>query len=206
LIAERHQLVVGITGGIGSGKSRVTACLAEICGLPVISLDDICRELLDVGNPGWQALQHMDAIPFVSKGGGIDRAAFRSRLFADSALRRQVDDVLHPLARSTMAERIGALRTTVLVEIPLLFEAGWQDDVDLVVVVWADRQTRCERIVARDRVSMDEACRAVDAQQSLSEKARRAHRVIDNSGSWQQTRRRIERFAAELGCREDFST
>ncbi len=199
-----RRLVVGITGGIGSGKSRVTACLAELCRFPVIDLDRICRQLLEVGNPGWHALRRLPQVPLTAPGGPIDRAAFRRALFADSDLRRRVDDLLHPLARSAMADRLTRLRGTVLVEIPLLFEAGWQDEVDLIVVVWADRETRCRRIVARDGVSMEEACRAVAAQQSLSEKARLAHQVIDNSGSWQKTRRRIRRFAHSLGCEDIF--
>ena len=199
-----ERLVVGITGGIGSGKSRVTACLVEICRFPVIDLDRICRELLEVGNPGWSELRKLPEVPFEAATGAIDRVAFRTALFADSDLRRRVDTLLHPLARTAMADRLARLKGTVLVEIPLLFEAGWQDDVDLVVVVWAERETRCRRIVARDGVTLEEARRAVAAQQSLSEKARQAHRVTDNSDNWRETRVRIQDFADSLACGDVF--
>jgi dephospho-CoA kinase len=190
---------IGITGGIGSGKSRVSDYFAEICRLPIISLDLVCRDLLEPDNTGWLSLRGLLGNSFFDSSGVLDRAALRRELFADTALRGQVDALLHPLAREEMHSRVAEIDGPVLIEIPLLYEAGWQDDVDVVVVVLADSEMCCKRIMERDRVSLDEARKAVAAQMSPEEKARRADHVIDNSGSWNTTCRQVEALADLLG-------
>ncbi len=203
---KNEQQVIGITGGIGSGKSRVCAVLAEKYNFPLLSLDIICRDLLLPQEAGWQALRALlpDAY-FIGKG-ELDRQFFRRQLFADSGLRSQVDTVLHPLARQEMEQQIASLVTgidaglngpgPILVEIPLLFEAGWQESVDIILVVYADTTVRLQRIMQRDRVSEEQAKKAVAAQQCLREKASSADHVIDNSGPWEQTCSQVQQLVA----------
>jgi dephospho-CoA kinase len=198
------SLTIGITGGIGSGKSRVCRYLAKCCRLPVIDLDLICRQLLEPGAAGWLRLKNNLDKCFFTPAGELDRTAFRTALFADNELRSRVDTLLHPLARVAMTERILSSDGSVLVEIPLLFEAGWHKDVQQIVVVYAEPAVCCQRIVDRDHVTVEQAQQAVAAQFPLSEKAKLADHVIDNSFDWQDTCLQLRRLAECLGIRCSF--
>ncbi len=193
--------IIAITGGIGSGKSKVCSHLAQLCQLPVVDLDRICRQLLVTGAPGWLALKERVDDHFFTVSGELDRVDFRKALFTDAELRSRVDALLHPLAQKKMVEQVSRHSGPVLVEIPLLFEAGWQDDVQRIVVVYADPEVRNQRIVSRDNVSAEQARNEICAQYSLAEKALQAHHVIDNSGSWQETCLQLRHLVACLSCR-----
>ena len=195
---------IGITGGIGSGKSRVCNYLAKLCRLPIVDLDQICRQLLVQGASGWLALKENIDECFFGPSGELDRIAFRAALFAEDSLRSRVDALLHPLARVEMAKQVSAIDGSVLVEIPLLFEAGWRKDVQQVVVVYADPVVRLQRIVGRDHISAEQARQAISAQRCLVEKALSAHHVIDNSFSWPDTCLQLRHLAGCLGCRDNF--
>jgi dephospho-CoA kinase len=193
--------LLGITGGIGSGKSSVSRLLASFCRSPLIDVDECCRHLLEVGQPGWQSLRERFSGQFLLENGRVDRAGLRERLFADPVLRRQVDALLHPLARQAM--RREAMRhdeALVLVEIPLLYEAGWQDEVDAVLAVYARPGVQCCRVMRRDGVSRRSAMRAMAAQMDLGEKAQMADYVIDNGGSWAETREQTVALGRELSA------
>jgi len=181
-------MIIGITGGIGSGKSRVAGFWSTFFGIPLVDLDVICRELLVKGRPGWQALRAQFNNRFFEENGNLDRVVFRKAIFADDLLRKTVDDVLHPLAKLSMKEQCRQGSGEIhLVEIPLLYEAGWQQDVDRVVLVVADQATRLARIIARDNVSEQESVQAIRAQSPLAQKALVADHVIENNGAWAAT-------------------
>jgi dephospho-CoA kinase len=193
---KNEQQVIGITGGIGSGKSKVCSFLSEKYNFPLLNLDIICRDLLQPQEAGWQALRALLPDAYFTRKGELDRQFFRQQLFANSGLRSQVDTVLHPLARQEMEQQIASLIKgldtgnspgPILIEIPLLFEAGWQESVDMILVVYADMTVRLQRIMQRDKVSEQQARKAVAAQQCLREKAASADHAIDNSGPWEQT-------------------
>lgn len=197
--------LLGITGGIGSGKSSVSRLLASVCGAPLVDVDQCCRQLLEVGQPGWRALRQRFGDRFLLADGQVDRVGLRERLFADPAVRREVDALLHPLAREALHRATMHLDVPlVLVEIPLLYEAGWQDEVDGVLVVSARPGAQCCRVMRRDGVSRRSAARAIAAQMDLGEKARRADWVIDNSGSWEDVREQTLALGRQLAAR--FST
>lgn len=189
------QQIIGVTGGIGSGKTQVCSFLSQRYDLPLINLDSLCRDLLQPQKAGWQALSALLPKTYFTPSGELDRQYFRQQLFADSALRSQVDAALHPLARQEMNQQVARLYGTVLIEIPLLFEAGWQESVDSILVVFAETTVRLQRIIQRDRLSEKEAKNALAAQQCLWEKAAAADYVIDNSGSWEQTCLQIQQLA-----------
>jgi len=196
------SFVLGITGGIGSGKSCVSRLLASYCLIPLIDVDQCCRHLLDINQPGWLALRSVFGEALFLENNAIDRVALRERIFNDAELRRQVDALLHPLARKAMREQVGLQRAPlILVEIPLLYEAGWQGEVDAVLVVFARRGAQCCRIMRRDGVSRRAAAQAIDAQMSLKEKANRAEYVIDNGGTWASTRAQVVSLGNELSER-----
>ena len=186
------QMVLGITGGIASGKSAVSRLLACYCLAPLIDLDQCCRHLLEVNQGGWLALRHHFGDMFFRDSGEVNRTLLRETIFSDTVIRQQVDRLLHPLARAAMRQqRAGIDSELILVEIPLLYEAGWEPEVDAVLVVYARPGAQCCRVMRRDDVSRREAAQAVAAQMKLAEKARRAEYVIDNSGSWSVTRDQV---------------
>ncbi|MEW6501762.1 MAG: dephospho-CoA kinase [Thermodesulfobacteriota bacterium] len=197
------RAAVAITGGIATGKSRVAAYLTELSGAGRLDADEICRDLLRPGEPGWLALRDAIAPAFFLADGQLNRPLLRHHLFADAALRAQVDSLLHPLARVLVlrqAEEWLAAGTysRLLVEVPLLYEAGWQEDYHRVVVVAADTETCVARLMARDGVSREAALSAMAAQLPLAEKIRRTDLVIDNHGAWGETCRQIEAMFATL--------
>lgn len=191
--------LLGITGGIGSGKSAVSRLLAAYCLKPLVDVDQCCRHLLDVGQPGWQALYDHFGARFLQADRSVHRALLRDRLFADPDFRHRIDSLLHPLAREALArEAQQTPATAVLVEIPLLYEAGWQSDVDAVLVVYARKGRQCRRIMQRDGVSRRQAAQAIASQMPLATKAAQADYCIDNSGSWVRTRADVVRLGNAL--------
>ncbi len=181
-------MLIGITGGICSGKSRVAAYWSRVFQVPCIDLDAICRHLLAIRQPGWQALQKRYGNEYFASDGQLDRKRFRAAIFADQALREEIDSILHPLASVDMRAQYSRMdEPVVLAEIPLLFEADWGHDVDRIVVVYAGRQLRRSRIVLRDQVNGDEADQAISIQWPLMRKILAADHVIDNSGAWPNT-------------------
>lgn len=193
-------MLIGITGSICSGKSRVAAYWSRCFQLELIDLDAICKELLEPGQPGWLALRKHYGHRFFTSEGLLDRQQLRTSLFSDQLLRDEIDSILHPLARSRMqhryrmAKKRSAKKTVVLVEIPLLFEAGWEREVDRIVVVYATGQTRCKRIVNRDQVTRNDAEQAMSIQWPLRHKIMAADHVIDNSTSWFNTCLQVVHF------------
>lgn len=195
---------IGITGGIGSGKSRVCGYLAQLCRLPIVDLDVICRQLLEPGAAGWLALKENIDQSYFGPAGDLDRTAFRTALFADERLRNRVDALVHPLARVELTRQVSGVGGPVLAEIPLLFESGWHGDVQQIVVVYADPSVCRQRIIDRDHVTFEQAGQAVAAQYPLVDKAMQAHHVIDNSNCWQDTCLQLRHLADCLGCRDGF--
>jgi dephospho-CoA kinase len=189
-------MIIGITGCIGSGKSSVAGYWSMMFRLKLLNLDEVCRRLLIKEKPGWLAIKdEFGDKRFFTNTGELDRKKFRRAIFADSALRGRVDRCLHPLVKMEMINTCKKNSNTVwLVEIPLLFEAGWQGEVDVIVVVSADISTRVARVVGRDGVSAGEAIEAVKAQESMDEKVRKADFVIKNEGTWLNTCRQILSF------------
>ena len=186
--------ILGITGGIGSGKSSVSRLLSSYCLAPLIDLDQCCRHLLDRGQAGWQVLHEAFGATYELANGSIDRRKLREEIFRDAGIRRRVDSLLHPLALSLMHEQINAVQHEthlVLVEIPLLYEAAWHMQVDTVLVVYARRAVQCCRLMRRDGVDRRQARRALSTQLDLGKKARMADYVIDNSRNWLETRRAV---------------
>jgi dephospho-CoA kinase len=191
--------VLGITGGIASGKSSVTAYLAQRQDVPSINLDAICRDLLLPEAAGWKALHQHLAPSFFTRSGELDRPALREALFSRPNLRQQVDALIHPLARQVMEEQIAqSQEAMILVEIPLLFEAGWQDAVDAILVVTVEPAVQVQRLIQRDQVSEEAARQALAAQYPLASKVAQADFVIDNSSDWPHTCLQVEALTLPL--------
>lgn len=180
--------LIGLTGGIGSGKSKVSRYWSSFAGLPLVNIDDVCAQLLEKGDAGWLAVQKEFGDAFFLPDGLLDRQKLRSAIFADEELRLQLNGLIHPLAYARMLENVHRYDSeVVLVDVPLLFEAGWESHFDCRVAVFAYSSTCCRRIIRRDHLEPDEAGRTVCSQLPLVEKVLRADHVINNSGSWAAT-------------------
>lgn len=184
---------IGLTGGIGSGKSSVAAFWSTL-GWPVLDADQIARQLVAVGAAGWQALAEAFGARYFAADGTVNRPLLRQAIFKDAQLRQTLNALLHPLVRGELLRLLGpsgAGRPRQLVEVALLYESGWQSDFGTVVVVYADPATCLGRVMARDGASREEAAAALAAQLPLEAKAGWADHVIDNSGEWQETCRQL---------------
>ncbi|HBI14322.1 MAG TPA: dephospho-CoA kinase [Desulfobulbaceae bacterium] len=198
-IGMKRPVLVGITGGLASGKSTVSRFWATTMDLPRIDIDEVCRQLLAKDMPGWHALRSLLPGTFFTAQGDLDRRRLRTALFVDDELRRQINGLVHPLAQDrlwTLVDRLA--ESMVLVDIPLLYEAGWQDRFDHHVVVYANRAACCRRLIARDRITPEEAVRSLAVQMPLAEKALLAGHVIDNSGCWLFARLQVMHLARLL--------
>ncbi len=193
--------VIGVTGGMASGKSAAAAVLSAALDCAFIDADQLCRELMEPGHSGWLAMAAEFGDHYFLGDQRLDRARLRRALFQDGALRQRLDQLLHPLVQEAIARGIASISRAeafVVVEVPLLFEAGWQGEFDVVVVVSAGPEECIARLIHRDQVSRSEAEAALAAQWPLPEKARLARYVIDNSGDWPGTRRQLLALAELL--------
>lgn len=164
---------IAVTGSIGSGKSLVAKQLVSLLGAVHCDTDEICRQLMQKGEAGWEKSIEKWGRRFLDRDGSIDRKALRRAVFNDEKVRRDLEAILHPLAR----QHVERLKSTVVreqkdlvVEVPLLFETGWQDDFDRVITVAADPETCLHRVMKRDDVDMEQALKALAAQMSIEEK------------------------------------
>lgn len=202
------HLTIALTGAIGSGKSRV-ADLFRQQGVRVVDADEISRGLLEPEAEGWSGLQEVFGARFLGTDGRVDRKKLREAIFGDAALRKTVNAILHPLIRKKIkaicAEQLVLdgihpenERRMTIIEVPLLFEAGWQDDFDIVVVVTADVKTCLARVMERDGVDLPSATASFSAQLSLAEKVGMADYVIDNNGMVAETSRQVRDLYLKL--------
>jgi len=195
------MLVVGLTGGISSGKSTVSKMI-EQAGIPVICADELARKVVEPGSPGMEEIRRTFGEGVIDSKGGLDRAAMARVVFADSSLRKTLESIIHPRVEEERDRRIHLLarqgHEIAVVDVPLLFEAGWQDAFDLIVVVYAPREVQETRLIARDGITTEEARARLDAQMSIEHKRDLADRLIDNSESMDETHRQVERILQDL--------
>jgi len=193
--------LIGLTGSIASGKSTVTRALREL-GVPVIDADAIVREVQEPGTPVLAAIAQEFGPGVIRPDGSLDRKALGAIVFRDPARRRALEAIVHPEVRRRMLAEVERYRAegrpAVVLDLPILFETGWEDLVDEVWVVYVDRETQKTRLMARDGLSAEEAELRIAAQMDLEEKVARADRVIDNRGTEAETRAQVAELVKEL--------
>ena len=187
--------IVGLTGGIGSGKSTACALFAEL-GVEIVDADHVSRSVVAPGSPALQQLREQFGDAVVTRDGSLDRAWLRSRIFSDAAVRQQVEALLHPLIRSAMLEQIQRSRSAWLIlAAPLLLENNAYDFVDRVLVIDADEAIQVARTSKRDHASKDEVRRIMQVQLPRSERLARADDVISNNGDTASLRRQVQEYS-----------
>lgn len=202
--------VVGLTGGIGTGKSTVARMFAEL-GAVVIDSDAIVHELQASGTPLLAEIAAAFGPEVLRADGSLDRAALAARVFAEPESRARLNALVHPAVGRESLRRLEAARATgaalVVVDIPLLFETRAHGSAsranlgsELVVVVYAPRELQIERQLARNGYDRAEAERRLDAQLPIEKKRELADCVIDNSGSLEHTREQVRALYERLVC------
>ncbi len=187
------MLAVGLTGGIGSGKSRVSDAFARL-GVPVIDTDIIARELVAPGQPALDEIRAAFGDAVFTAEGELDRRALRQRIFSQPDQRRKLEAILHPRIRAEVRRQIAALSTPwVLVVIPLLLESGQGDLVQRVLVVDAPVELQRARTTQRDQISEEEVDRILAAQLSRERRLAAADDVIVNDGSLADLQQQVEK-------------
>ncbi|MBK1681581.1 dephospho-CoA kinase [Rhodocyclus tenuis] len=178
------SFVVGLTGGIGSGKSAVTRCFADL-GVPQVDTDVIAHALTAAGGTAMPAICAAFGDAVVQADGALDRAAMRRIVFADRGARARLESILHPRIRSESSARVAALGEVpyLLLVVPLLVESGgWRSRVDRVLVVDCAEETQIARVIARSALSADEVRAIIAAQASRARRLAAADDVLHNDG------------------------
>jgi dephospho-CoA kinase len=189
--------VIGLTGGIGSGKSTVAALLAER-GAHVIDADRVGHEVYRPGSEGFRRVVEAFGPGVVAADGSIDRRALGARVFADPAALARLNAIVHPLIAADIAARIAAARAAagaapVVIEAAVLLEAGWRALVDRLWVVSVSRETAIARVTSTRGLAREEVERRIDAQLPDAERRRAADLVIENDGTPEALRVAVER-------------
>lgn len=186
-----------ITGTIGSGKSRVCQFLAKHLNLPHVDVDILARRLMELGGSGLHEIGLYNA-DFLNTDGTLNRHLLRQAIFNNPQIKQDIDCRIHPLIQKLLQEEVKTYKSPCVIEIPLLFETGWDVFFDCTIMVWASEETCLRRIIKRDDVSSDNARKAYASQMDPELKKLKAHFVIENDGNWLETEKQIEKVVILL--------
>lgn len=192
------MLIIGLTGGIASGKS-VVAKLLEEKGAHLIDADTLAREAVEPDRPAWQEIVNWLGESVLLPDQTIDRVKLANLVFNDRRMLEKLNKIVHPWVGSrfiAISEEIKKREpdATLVYDIPLLIEAGMQNMVNHILLVYVPREVQIARLQLRDGLSRAEAELRLKAQMPLEEKRKHADTVIDNSGSLDETARQVDQF------------
>ena len=192
--------LIGLTGGVGSGKSTVAAMLREL-GAEVIDADEASHAVYEPGTAGFAAVRREFGDEYVREG-RIDRRRLGELVFKDGDARRRLNDIVHPLVHEWMAARTAEAAQrearVVVHDVPLLFENGLERFYTSVVLVYVPDAIQVERLVGGRGLTAQLAQAVINAQLPIDEKKRRAHHIIDNTGTVEATRAQVGMLWAAL--------
>jgi dephospho-CoA kinase len=196
------MLIVGLTGGVASGKSIVSRILKEE-GAYLIDADQIARELVQPRTPTWKELIKVFGKEILQKDGSIHRKKLAAKVFSDLEQRNLLNRILHPRIKKEMGRRLKAIgqkdpEAIVVIDAPLLIETGDHREMDKIIVVISTEEQQIERLKERQGVNQEEAQRIIASQIATEEKLKVADFVIRNEGSLEETVRRARGVFQEL--------
>ncbi|RPD66520.1 CoaE-domain-containing protein [Lentinus tigrinus ALCF2SS1-7] len=195
------MLVIGLTGGIATGKSTVSSLL-RAHNLPIVDADILARKVVEPGTPALAQIVRAFGQDVLLSDGSLDRAKLGRIVFADEAKRKQLNAIVHPAVRRAMFWSI--LRCwwrgekVCILDVPLLIEGGLWKWVAKVVVVYCSSDIQLRRLMKRDKSSREDASARLNAQIPITEKVQYADVVIDNSGTPQELQRQVDQFVLRL--------
>jgi dephospho-CoA kinase len=195
------MLKIALTGGPGSGKSTVAQMFRDL-GVEVIDADEVAHTVVARGTLAWEELRREFGPDYFQEDGSLDRAKMAEIVFQDAGARQKLNAIVHPKVAREIARRLTDLAARgvalVMVEVPLLFEAGLEKNFDAVIVVEAGEKEQIDRIAARDGRPTREAAGIIQAQWPLDAKKARANFVVDNRGSLTDTRDQVKKLWQRL--------
>jgi dephospho-CoA kinase len=189
------KIILGITGGIASGKTTVMTLLAK-AGIPTISSDDLAHDCIRRGKPAYRAILARFGREILGSDSQIDRKKLGAIVFPDPVRRRRLEKIVHPCVAKGLRQFIKRHHGVIALDIPLLFEAGYEKWFDKIIVVYASKADQIRRLGRRNGLSRQEALQRISAQMPLAAKRRRADKIIYNTGTLKHLRRQLLR--AEL--------
>lgn len=186
--------LIGLTGGIASGKSTVSRLLSSL-GAFIVDADKLSREVTEPGKPAYQDIIDTFGKNIIQANGEIDRKQLGKLVFASSKARLELEQITHPRIEAATKEAIVAAKangfTVAVLDAPLLIEVGWHTKVDSVWVVYVDKETQLVRLMERDKCDNVTAQARINAQLPLEEKLKYADIVINNNDSIETTQNRV---------------
>jgi dephospho-CoA kinase len=194
--------VIGLTGGIATGKSTVAAIL-EYAGAIVIDADRIARQAVKRNLPAYRQIVAAFGEGILLPDGEIDRAALGNLIFNDPRKKDRLNRIVHPYVRRDTDRQLQHIAlidpdALVILDIPLLFEAGMRKDLSAVIVVYAPEDVQIKRLMLRDQISRADALARIRSQMPIEEKKNLASMIIDNSGAMERTRRQTLKIYQRL--------
>lgn len=193
--------LIGLTGSIATGKSTIAKYL-QSKNIPVVDTDIIAREVVEPGTPGLAQLQQNFGKRIINLDGTLNRGALGDLLFHNEWVREKVNNILHPfiieLAKQRVAEYRAQQKPIIVVDVPLLYEGGGQEQFDEVWVVYVPQEVQLERLMKRNQMKRAEAQAKIETQISIEDKASRADVVIDNSSEVEAAYRQVDQQLARL--------
>lgn len=199
------SLVLGLTGGIASGKSTVSHWLAEY-GYPIVDADVIARQVVAPGTIGLRQLATLFSPAILTADGALDRQKLGRIVFADRRQLAQLTAVTGPLIRQEINRQLVALKHAkkelIVLDVPLLFEGHYQQNADLTMVVYVDGSTQLQRLMIRNHLDEVAAKQRIASQWPLIAKRQMADIVIDNNDSLAATKQQVVKFLTQYGLQK----
>lgn len=199
--------ILGVTGGIATGKSTVVAVFRE-AGIPIVDGDLIAREIVEPGQPALTALVQAFGTEILD-GDRLNRKKLGAIVFQDSAKRRVMDRLLDRYLRGAITEQIKAAAKSaplVVADIPLLYEANYAQYMDQVAVVYLPQDVQLARLMQRDNLSEETAIKRIESQLPIEEKRQKADFIFDNQGSRAETKQQVWDWLVQKGFAQDKKT
>ncbi|PPS43353.1 dephospho-CoA kinase [Chroococcidiopsis sp. TS-821] len=187
-----HRRIIGLTGGIATGKSTVAHYLATHHHLPIFDADVYAREAVKIGSPVYDAIAQRYGIDIFQEDGSLNRKKLGDIIFNSAEERTWLEQQIHPYVRDRFAEAMQQPYQTIVCVIPLLFEAGLTHLVTEIWVVVCSPQQQLARLMQRNQLTREQALARINSQMSLAEKASRADVVLDNSSTLEALLQQID--------------
>lgn len=194
--------IIGLTGGIASGKSTVSRALHDL-GAIIIDADEVAHSIIEPGKPAWYDITQLFGRSILNNDASINREKLGEIVFNNPQLLEELNKITHPRVMERFKNDLQAIKTknpqaVVVMEVPLLYETHMERICDEVWVVWVDRETQINRLTDRDGISREDAIKRIDAQMPLDEKTRRADYVIDNRKDIEETKANATRYFNQI--------
>ena len=192
--------IVGLTGGISSGKSTVSSYLKQL-KIPVIDADEVARKVVEPNSQGAIEIRKAFGSDVFEEDGSLNRQKLGALIFSNAENRQKLDDLLQPLIKIMILDEIEEYHqkgeNMIVLDLPLLFEKQYEELCEEIIVVYVPKELQLERLMRRNQYTKQEALSRIDSQLSIEEKRKRATVLLDNQGTIQQLYQQVEQWLVE---------